>query len=53
MEHYLTQIEINKLRHLSNITINLSDNERKHLLITGKNGSGKTTVLLEICKYIC
>lgn len=52
MEHYLTQIEINKLRHLSNITINLSDNERKHLLITGKNGSGKTTVLLEICKYL-
>lgn len=52
MEHYLTQIEINKLRHLSNITINLHDNERKHLLITGKNGSGKTTVLLEIRKYL-
>lgn len=52
MEHFLSQIEINKVRHLSNITINLSENERKHLLITGKNGSGKTTLLLEIRKYL-
>ena len=52
MEHYLTHIKIKKLRHLSNIVINLSDNERKHLLLTGKNGSGKTTVLLAVCQYL-
>ncbi len=52
MEHYLTRIEINKLRHLSDIIIDLQSNERQHLLLTGKNGSGKTTVLLAICKYL-
>jgi predicted ATP-dependent endonuclease of OLD family len=42
---FITEIKINKLRHLDNITIPLSNNERKHLILTGKNGCGKTTVL--------
>lgn len=52
MEHYLTKIEIKKLRHLSNINIELDNNARQHLLLTGKNGSGKTTVLLAMQKYL-
>lgn len=52
MEHYITGIEIENLRHLSNIKIDLNSDERQHLLLTGKNGSGKTTVLLAICKYL-
>ncbi len=52
MEHYLTHIKIKKLRHLSDLVINLSNDERKHLLLTGKNGSGKTTVLLAVRQYL-
>lgn len=52
MEHYLTQIKIKKLRHLCDITIKLNSEKRQHLLFTGKNGSGKTTVLLAIQKYL-
>lgn len=47
MEHYITKIEIEKLRHLSNINIELNTEQRQHLLLTGKNGSGKTTVFLQ------
>lgn len=44
-ETFLTSVEINKVRHLKNITIPLSNEKRKHLILTGKNGSGKTSVL--------
>ena len=49
---FLTNIEIEKVRHLENITIPLDKNIRKHLILTGKNGSGKTSVLEAIVKYI-
>lgn len=42
---FLTKIIINKVRHLSGLEIPLSETERKHLILTGKNGSGKTSVL--------
>ena len=42
---FMTKIHINKVRHLQNITIDLSDTKRKHLILTGKNGSGKTSLL--------
>ena len=45
MEHFITKIKIEKVRHLENIEICLSETERRHLLITGKNGSGKTSLL--------
>ncbi len=45
-------INIKELLHLSNIQINLNEEKRQHLLITGKNGSGKTSLLLAIQKYI-
>ena len=46
MEHYITEINIEKLRHLSNIVISLNSEQRQHLIITGKNGSGKTSLLI-------
>ena len=52
MEHYITEIKIDELRHLSNITIELKKDRRTNLLLTGKNGSGKTTVLQEVKKYL-
>lgn len=42
---FLTSVDIVKVRHLQNITIPLSEEKRKHLILTGKNGSGKTSVL--------
>lgn len=43
MKIYIDSIEINKVRHLHDIEISLPDG--KHLIFTGKNGSGKTSVL--------
>lgn len=42
---FLTELRIEKVRHLHDITIPLSTTERKNLILTGKNGSGKTSVL--------
>ena len=44
MSNFITEIKIGKVRHLENIDIILG-NEKKHLILTGKNGSGKTSVL--------
>ena len=52
MEHYITEIQIQKLRHLSNVNIVISPEKRTNLLLTGKNGSGKTTVLNAIKEYL-
>ena len=48
---FLKEIEIRKVRHLENITIPLDKNKRKHLILTGKNGSGKTSVLESLVTY--
>jgi predicted ATPase len=42
---FITKIHIDKVRHLENVDIVLSDKERRHLILTGKNGSGKTSLL--------
>jgi predicted ATP-binding protein involved in virulence len=42
---FITSIHIDKVRHLKNVDIELSATERKHLILTGKNGSGKTSLL--------
>lgn len=49
---YLTRVDIKKVRHLQEITIPLSNERRKHLLLTGKNGSGKTSVLEALVKFL-
>jgi predicted ATP-binding protein involved in virulence len=49
---FLQNLKINNVRHLHDINIPLSETERKHLILTGKNGSGKTSVL-EILKTYC
>lgn len=52
MQHYITEIKIDEVRHLSDIVISLNPKKRQHLIITGKNGSGKTSLLLAIQKYL-
>lgn len=49
---FLTSIKIEKVRHLENISIPLDMEIRKHLILTGKNGSGKTSVLEAMVRYI-
>ena len=49
---YITNIEINHVRHLKNIEIPLSNDRMKHLIITGKNGSGKTSLLDALAVFL-
>lgn len=50
-QYFITEVFIEKLHHLRNIRIPLSKTERQHLILTGKNGSGKTSVI-ELMDYI-
>lgn len=52
MNHFITEIKIEELIHLSDIHIMLNSERRTNLLLTGKNGSGKSTVLLAIKQYL-
>ena len=52
MEHFITSIHINEVRHLKNIEIKLNSEKRQHLILTGKNGSGKTSVLRTMKSYL-
>lgn len=45
MESFIQQIDIKHIRSIENLTIPLDVQQRKHLIITGKNGVGKTTIL--------
>lgn len=49
---FISSISINSVRHLHDITIPLSETEPKHLILTGKNGSGKTSVLLAFKNWL-
>lgn len=52
---FMTALHIYNVRHLKDIEIPLSENQSKSLILTGKNGSGKTSVLLalkEFMKYL-
>jgi len=49
---FITDLTIHKVRHLKDIHIPLSKDERKHLILTGKNGSGKTSVLEWLKNYL-
>ena len=51
-ELFATKIRINELLTIRDFEIPLSDTEKKHLIITGKNGSGKTTFLNELKEYL-
>lgn len=49
---FITNLEIKKVRHLNNISIPLAENQIKHLILTGKNGSGKTSVVEALAGYL-
>lgn len=47
-EKYVTLIKVLNCGDIKHIDIPLNKDKRKHLIITGKNGSGKTSLLLKI-----
>lgn len=49
---FITNLTIKKVRHLKNIRIPLSEKQMKHLILTGKNGSGKTSIVEALAKYL-
>lgn len=49
---FITKVKIKSIRHLKDFEIPLSIEQRKHLILTGKNGSGKTSVLDELGEVI-
>lgn len=49
---YMKTLKIEKVRHLKDIEIPISAEYPKHLILTGKNGSGKTSVLQAMSRYL-
>lgn len=49
---FIRSLEIRKVRHLENIKIPIADEQMKHLILTGKNGSGKTSVVEAVAGYL-
>ncbi|MBE5907659.1 MAG: ATP-binding cassette domain-containing protein [Lachnospiraceae bacterium] len=52
---YIKSINVDKVRNLTNISIPISEDEKRNIIITGKNGSGKTSLLNAIsnnCFYL-
>lgn len=49
-DYFIENLEIKENRHIQRLDIPLSKEKRKHLIFTGKNGSGKTTILNAINK---
>ena len=51
MNYFVKTIKVNKLLHLQDFSIDIHA-ENPHLIITGKNGSGKTILLKAIADFL-
>lgn len=51
-EIFISEIYLKEARVVKDLSIEFPNSERKHLILTGKNGCGKTTVLIELNKYL-
>lgn len=49
---FITNLQINRVRHLRDISIPLSEDKISHLILTGKNGSGKTSAVEALAEYL-
>lgn len=52
MNYFIKNIHVNKLFHLNDFDIPIADKKYPHLIITGKNGSGKTVLLNAISDFL-
>lgn len=51
-EIFIKEIKVNDVRNIKNFRIPLGESSKKNLILTGKNGSGKTSLLREIKMYL-
>ncbi|SHJ48689.1 AAA family ATPase [Pseudobutyrivibrio xylanivorans] len=49
---FIKEIQIDEVRNLANISIPISGEQKKNLIITGKNGTGKTSLLNAISRNL-
>lgn len=52
MNRYLKTVKVNNLYHLKDFSISIDEDNSPHLIITGKNGSGKTVLLKAIAEFL-
>ncbi|MDA1013917.1 MAG: AAA family ATPase [Planctomycetota bacterium] len=52
MASFLQSLFVRECRNISKLWIPLGEDRRKHLIITGKNGSGKTSLLNEMHRFL-
>ena len=52
MNYFIQNIRVNELYHLRHFDIPIQDARTPHLILTGKNGSGKTVLLNAIVDYL-
>ncbi len=52
MRRFITNIQVNHLYHLSGFSIPVNDDSYPHLIITGRNGSGKTVLLNALADFL-
>lgn len=52
MNYFIKNVHVNKLFHLNDFNIPIADAKYPHLIITGKNGSGKTILLNAISDFL-
>lgn len=49
---WITALEIKNVRHLKDLNINLGSDAMRHLMLTGPNGVGKTSILEAILRHL-
>lgn len=52
MNYFIKNIKINKLLHLQDFNIPIANENTPHLILTGKNGTGKTILLRAIADFL-
>ncbi|WP_058713954.1 AAA family ATPase [Exiguobacterium indicum] len=52
LKYFIQDIYINNVRNHNNLHISLSKEKIKHLIITGRNGSGKTSIMEAIRNHL-
>ena len=51
-DSYIKGVKVNRVRNIKNLDIPLNTEQRSHLILTGKNGSGKTSLLTELNTFL-
>lgn len=52
MNYFIKNIKVNELFHLKDFNIPIANESNPHLILTGKNGTGKTVLLRAIAEFL-